>query len=395
MLEAAVDFLDANCRTLDTMDRAARYLLNTADAVLAMPPTEVASNEPSARDISDLLKEVRELVLFRRTPVREIARLIRRTLHPPHPLDTVTTTAALAAKEYQGEAFLVDGLLPNVGLSMLFGGPGAGKSVTGRQLAVDVPRGIDPDTHLKPEWLGRSINAHGATFYAALDETNERAVANDLRAMGGHPDAHIHVGPMGREDAATMVQAALDKWDLSLVVIDTLGAYTNAEDIAEYSMRDELQPLALLAGEYETHIMLSHHSPVSDPNRPLGSQAIAGTVDVVIQLAVDEETGRRWARTTKGRDGVYLPKVWLDFDPETRRHTGVEPFTTTGAAKRESSRDRVHEYLQSQAFERKPAEIAKALGLARATVQRYLDQLRDDGLASRQRNGRGYAYSAA
>lgn len=211
--------------------------------------------------------------------------------------------------------WLADGLLPAGGLSVLVGKPKAGKSTMARALAVAVARG-EP-------WLGR-VTSQGTVFYLALDRDPRRTLRQHFRELGATDDTPLYLFD-GRvpADVLPQLEAAAREHKPALVVVDVLQRIVRAGDLNDYgAMTLLLEPLLNLARDVGAHVMLLHHSPKQEAafagDAPLGSTAIAGTVDTVLlvrrredyrTLTTVQRCGDDLTESVVTLDGVHRPSL--------------------------------------------------------------------------------------
>ena len=171
---------------------------------------------------------------------------------------------------------------------MLAGGPKVGKSTWGRKLGVGVAKG--------GRVLGYEVTA-APVIYMPLQE-DPRHVVREIHAI--NPDSpnpgvlfHLHnpAAPMewaGLADAITSLAAVL-------VIVDMVSDFKAWEDGNDYDeMKVVIGRFTKLARDTNAHVMLLHHgrktpSASYPTERVLGSQAIAGEVDVVCSIHRDKE----------------------------------------------------------------------------------------------------------
>ena len=224
-----------------------------------------------------------------------------------------TMVSELLAEPDERVSWIVDGLLPSGGLSLLAGKPKAGKSTLARCLALSVARGLPV--------IGRDTVA-GPVIYVALEDKRSE-VKKHLREMGaGREPLMFHVGPLvlDADEAVGQVQSLAGSLGAVLIVIDTLLRFIhvrNANDYAE--MTNALNPLLVLARTTGAHLMLVHHAGKknrADLDAILGSVAFAGSVDTGLVL---RREGQSRTLESQQRYGDDLPATPIGLDPKTRR----------------------------------------------------------------------------
>jgi hypothetical protein len=208
-------------------------------------------------------------------------------------------------------SWLLEGILPASGLSLLAAKPKTGKSTWARGLALAVARG-EP-------FLGRLTTA-GAVLYLALEEKRAE-VKSHFEALGARGDEpiHIHAG-RAPDGAVAAARDSVTEHKPVLVIVDPLLKFTRVRDASDYAeVTAKLEPLMVLARESGAHLLLVYHagkSARSDPvDAALGSTAFAAAVDT---LLVMKRTERYRTLQTVQRYGEDLPETVLDFDTERR-----------------------------------------------------------------------------
>ena len=175
--------------------------------------------------------------------------------------------------------WVVDGLLRRGGLSFLYAAPKVGKSSTARTLTRAVALGLP--------WLGRDVQQGGAV-YLALEEMPVD-VQEHFHQMDLPETAPVEI-VFEREPEATFkkLDQLIDKLHPSLVVVDTLIQLVPIGDINDYARTARaLQPLLALTRRSNAHVLCLHHARKrggSHGAEGLGSQALSGTVDVILSL---------------------------------------------------------------------------------------------------------------
>jgi RecA-family ATPase len=206
--------------------------------------------------------------------------------------------------------WIVEGLLPSSGFSLMVAKPKVGKSTLARQLALAVSRG-EP-------FLGRQT-VKGAVLYVSLEEKRGE-VRKHFRLMGadGTEDLGTYTGSTPK-DAHEWITKEIERKKPVLVIIDTLFRFVPISDLNDYAKASAaLTPLLELARSHAAHLMALHHARKSagdGTDATLGSTAIFGTVDTQISL---KRTDARRTIDTIQRYGEDLETTVLNFDTETK-----------------------------------------------------------------------------
>jgi hypothetical protein len=206
--------------------------------------------------------------------------------------------------------WVVDGLLPAGGFVVEVGKPKSGKSTLARCLCKSVAQG-EP-------FLGRDT-LQGRVLYLALEEKRSE-VRGHFKALGVTADAPLGVF-VGQSpvDGLAQLAAALEHEPAALVVIDPLFRFIRTRDGNDYAQMVQALDLVLaLARKSGACVLVTHHAPKgerADIDAPIGSTAIAGSVDTLLVL----RRGDRY-RTLSSvqRIGEDLGETVVELDPETR-----------------------------------------------------------------------------
>ena len=210
--------------------------------------------------------------------------------------------------------WLIDGLLPEVGTSLISAGPKTGKGTLTRQMAIAIAEGklfLDRETK------------RGTVLYCSRQEKLGELITLFRKANNGKiPDVMIspvealQMGNQTPLDAIRqLVKEATRKNNgkrIRLVCLDMLTSWFKMSDSNQYSETfDVLEPLQSLAVELDLHICVIHHAnksatpEVLDVRSVMGSGAIAGSVDQVILLSNDPCTNRRVIATVQRTGESY------------------------------------------------------------------------------------------
>lgn len=202
--------------------------------------------------------------------------------------------------------WLIEGLLPSGGFSVITAKPKVGKSTLVKQMALNIAKGLP--------FLGREV-MQGAIIYLALEDKRSE-IKKHLRAMGMTANDPFYLYAGGAPlDAIKRITADIAAIKPVLLVVDTLFRLIRLKDGNSYNeVTNALNPLLLLARESGVSILAVHHSKKGDSNIDdclLGSTAIFGSVDTTILLKRYE--GYRTIQSMQ-RYGEDMPETVLVFD---------------------------------------------------------------------------------
>ena len=225
----------------------------------------------------------------------------------------LTPLGELLKEPEENVTWLVDGLLPTGGFSIMAAKPKVGKSTLARDLSFSIARG-NP-------FLGRAV-AQGPVLYFALEEKRSE-VRRHFKDMGASGEEPIFIySDRVQSNAIDQIRAVVHEKKPVLVIIDPLFRFIKVKDTSAYAeITNALEHLLLLSRETGTHVLCIHHS--SKGNRQggdslLGSTAIFGSVDTLILLK--RLDSYRTIQSTQ-RYGNDLPETVLGFDSAQRTVT--------------------------------------------------------------------------
>ncbi|MGH7961900.1 MAG: AAA family ATPase [Candidatus Binatia bacterium] len=224
---------------------------------------------------------------------------------------TLTRLGDLLNEPEETVSWLVDGLLPAGGFSLLVAKPKAGKSTLARNLALAVAQqGRD--------FFSRTVQ-YGPVVYLALEEKRAE-VRKHFRDMGatGAEDIYIFAAS-APTDALQQIRAVAEEKKPALIIIDPLFKLTRVKDSNDYAqVTAALEPLLVLARETGAHVLCVHHAGKGDReggDAILGSTAIFAAVDTALIMKRSE---RYRTLSSQQRYGEDLLETVLRFDPTTR-----------------------------------------------------------------------------
>lgn len=272
--------------------------------------------------------------------------------------------------------WVVDGLLPASGISLLVAKPKVGKSTLARCLALAVARG-EP-------FFGRATT-RGTVIYLALEEKRGE-VARHFRALGAdeHDPIHVHIGSAPRE-AFDALFRAIEEHNPTLVIVDPLFRLARMRDANDYAeVTRALEPLIALARASGAHLLLAHHASKSEReggDAILGSTALFGAVDTAIMMRRAPD-GTRTIESIQ-RYGDDLPASVVTLDVETGR---VALAGTVAERRQAEAEDAILAALEGGALTE--PEVRDATGMMSIVASRTLRDLVARGLVERTGTGR-------
>lgn len=241
--------------------------------------------------------------------------------------------------------YLIDGLIEEKSLAMLFALPGVGKTFLG----LDWGLSISTDT----TWQGRSV-IQGAVFYLAGE--GHAGLSRRLRAWEVSRGVDLSQAPffvsrtpgslLQRESIEVLVNeiermvAAYGK--PALIIVDTYARNMGGGD--ENSNSDAnviVNHIASVRDHLDCSILIIHHTGHNDDGRPRGASALPAAMDSIFRLAgkpkVGAHTDLRLVHV-KSKESELLPDIhlkiqqvdlpgWLDTQGRVMNSAIVVPNT--------------------------------------------------------------------
>jgi len=209
--------------------------------------------------------------------------------------------------------WLVDGMLPCGGFSILGAKPKVGKSTYGFSLGWSIARGAP--------FLGRPTK-QGKVLHFSLEGVRKQDMAT-IQGMGGHENHLIRFGQGLPTSPYDVLAATIEREQLSLVVIDTVFRFAHVTDLNDYGqVNNAFARLIELGQNTGCHILAVHHLRKSKGedigDQILGSTAIFGSVDTYMDYQAADEQGDR-VLFTRQRYGADMPKTFIGIDVATGR----------------------------------------------------------------------------
>ena len=250
----------------------------------------------------------------------------------------VSELAALPAPEY-----LVEGVLPAAGNSVLYGTSGTGKSFVALDWALSIATG-------QVTWQGRTLAAGPVVYVAAEGQAGlTQRIEAWMHANGVEEEPDLYIIPdavqlLDRMDGKALVEAVRARLgeDPVLIVLDTLAKCMPGGD--ENSTQD--MGLAMAGQDYlrtETGacVLLVHH-PAKNSEVERGNSSLRASQDAMLLLKAED--GYLTLQSTKMRDGPALQPMRLRLQP------ALESAVPVGVDQDEAATARLTK-LQKQALQ--------------------------------------------
>ena len=276
-----------------------------------------------------------------------------------------TPIVELLSEPEQETEWLVDGLLPAGGFSLLASKPKVGKTTFARCCALAVAR--------NERFLGRACHG-GVVLYLGLEDKRSETTKH-FRLLGASNEP-LHVATEIRNHATALAGLAslVRETKAVLTIVDTLARLIRCEDFNDYAIVTRaLEPLTELARETGCHVMALHHAG-KDGNRddgdsPLGSTALFGSVDTLLTL---KRTNRGRVLSTRQRYCGDIEPTILTFDPESKR---IDLGGTVATVAQADLAQEIMGVLESATEPMTKDEIRESVGGKTVAVGKAVDSL--------------------
>ncbi|OQW48509.1 MAG: hypothetical protein A4S09_04850 [Proteobacteria bacterium SG_bin7] len=284
----------------------------------------------------------------------------------------VRSMADLLKSQPSEPSFLVDGLLPSTGISIIGGKPKDGKSTLIRNLIHAVATG--------GSFINKSVQK-GSVLYLALEET-DYYVTDHFRKMGVDEQTPIHT--VLKKTTTADLRLLIGELKPALVVVDPLFLFIRVHDGNSYTeVYNAMGELNDIARDQKTHILTVHHikkGAVSGPDSLLGSTALFGSVHTMMMF---EAKGNDRVLSTRQKYGPHLDPVILKYDSSIQvySYSGTEELSRV-----QSMQDEILSLIEEKGT-CTHQEIKGSITGRSDALSTAIQQLVDQGLVLRLGNG--------
>ncbi len=201
------------------------------------------------------------------------------------------------------EPGLIDGLLDLVGVSVIYGESGSGKSFVAIDMACRIASGLP--------WRGLPISAGPVAYIAA---ENPASIERRIWAWRRHHNVdrlpvlvvRSSINLLDMSDAGALLAAIDDAQAAAgkpvLVVIDTLARAMVGNENSPEDMGQFVEVCSRIRERFATHVIVVHHDGKDKTKGARGHSCLRAATDAELEVTSDE--GRRRIEAKKVRDGV-------------------------------------------------------------------------------------------
>jgi hypothetical protein len=278
-------------------------------------------------------------------------------------------------------SWLIDGIVPASGLSVIYGPSGAGKSFLALDWALCTAAGLP--------WLGREVEQRRVVYIAAEGRAGfgvryrawlaARGLQN-VERIGFLLDA-VDLRDRQQVDRARRTLASLPERP-GLLVVDTMARAMVGGD--ENAAKDVGEFIAAVDGLREADAAVVVHHTGKDRASERGSSALRAAADLMAKLERDGHAGRLALSCDKAKDAAEWEQIPLQLDPAGG--SCVLSLVVEKQEARDDLRDRVLAYVVANGPVGKKQIRADVTG-GNPAIDAALLSLHNAHLISRSRNG--------
>lgn len=271
--------------------------------------------------------------------------------------------------------YLVKGLVPRIGLTIVWGPPKSGKSFWT----------FDVVMHVALNWAYRGRRVHnGAVVYCAFEgqtgiEARCAAFSQKFLAEDREQPVPFYLEPLTLDlvkdeaELAAAIRFTLEEAKPVAIVLDTLNRSLRGSELSDEDMTAYVRAADALRQAFECAILIVHHCGV-DGTRPRGHTSLTGAADA--QLSVNRDAADNIIVTVEyAKDGpqgdsvvsrLEVVEVGLDEDDEPITSCVIVPADSTTVV----------------ATAAKPARMPKGATIALRALTEALDKCGEAARAS-------------
>jgi len=222
-----------------------------------------------------------------------------------------TRASELADQCDSNTEYILDGVLPTGGSSLLIAKPKVGKSTFVLCLSVAVARG--------EQFLGFQTKLVPVLYLGLGGEAKKSELLLFIQTRQVKDEAIFFYADESMPNLVRELDREIKHFPIPpLVIIDTLGKAVSVRDFNNYGeVNDKITPLTTLAQATGAHIMMVHHATkgqaIDAGDSVLGSTAIRGAVDTLIFLEIKGENRQI---KSEQRYGKNITETLITYDKD-------------------------------------------------------------------------------
>jgi hypothetical protein len=278
-------------------------------------------------------------------------------------------------------AWLIDGLVPAHGLSVLYGAPATGKSFLAIDWALSVATGSP--------WLGQDVQPRWVVYIAGEGKAGLAARARawwlahdrpDLGRIRWLPEA-VNLRDPAQIERARQTLAILPEVP-GLVVVDTVARSLAGGD--ENSARDVGEFIAAIDGLRRDGAALAVHHSGHNGDRERGSSALRGAADLLARIERDGRSSRVTLKCDKLKEAAEWEPIPVAMEPA---HGSL---VLSRIVEREHARDDLQDRVEAFVAQHQPVskrKVREGVSGRAADVDAALEALERNRRLSRSKQG--------
>lgn len=281
--------------------------------------------------------------------------------------------------------YLIEPIFPSVGVSIIYGLSGTGKTFATLGIGLSVAHG--------KEWMGRHVH-QGTVFY--INSEGRSSLGKRIKAWYKEnaplkPSSRFRIIPWGldlQEHLSTLLDTIEDMAEEQkpdLLVFDNFSMCADIDQNKQNEVAPILKILNDLAEKLQCHILILHHTTKEDNFN--GSMAFRNHTDVMIELKREDKADNHSPilfHSQKARDDEPFNDIRTELKQVTLyvKEDTLQPVTSCVVVPSEtpSKGDALHDVAQNildllgdtpRSYTDWSKEAMKALGISKATFDRY------------------------
>ena len=243
----------------------------------------------NARDLRAMIKSAEEVV--------EIV--------TPLPILTLADIERLPPVEW-----LIDGLIPDKSLSMMYGEPGCGKTFVALDMALSIAH--EAQWQLQGTMGGQVVYVAGEGVGGLKKRISAWHIHRKLSPRAPFIVVPASVDLMdiyNTQDLHTTIRAA-SKGPVRLVIFDTLARSMTGDENSSQDIGQAVRAMDQVRESFDCAVMAIHHSGKDSSRGARGSSAILGAVDASMRI---ERVGETISLTVeKQKDAEMMAPLWMN-----------------------------------------------------------------------------------
>ena len=206
--------------------------------------------------------------------------------------------------------WMIEGVIPEKALAMMYGEPGCGKTFIALDMALSVAH--------KAEWQGQTVLGGNVVYVAGegVGGLKKRIAAwhqhRELPQKAPFTVVPIAVDLMDEnnaQDLQTTIQAVADG-PVSMVVFDTVARSMSGDENSSQDMGHVVRAMDAVREQFNCCVLAIHHSGKDSSRGARGSSSLLGAVDASMRVERMGETVSLVVE--KQKDAEMMDPIWLN-----------------------------------------------------------------------------------